>query len=93
MENLYDDAGVGPGMETPSDAPMEESEEATAVLPRSFFEAAGKTPEPGTVCKVRVLAAHDESIEVAYERDDTEGEPEPDLESAPAMSEMAMMME
>lgn len=90
MADYFDDAGDSPEPINAEPEMPDESEEATAVLPRSFFEAAGKEPEPGETCRIRVLSAGEDSVEVAYERE----EPEPELEEAPAPpSEMAGYME
>ena len=93
--DYFDDASDSPQtMPPPRDAEPEEREETnqpTAVLPRSFFEAAGKEPEPGSLCTVRVVAAHEDSVEVEYESSGEE--PEPELEEAPMPeSGMADMM-
>jgi hypothetical protein len=58
------------------DEHMEEGN--TSVLPKSFFE--GKELEPGTQCKVEIVAVHGDDVEVKYvphedneEEDGTEG--------------------
>ena len=95
--DLYDDAPM-PGK--PDAAPDEKKEhqddQASAVLPKSFFQ--GKDLTPGTQCKVEIERVMDDQVQVAYvphdeskEDESGEGEAPPPAPPAMAGNEPSMM--
>lgn len=70
-EDYFDDASPmaneASAMAREEEGLPEEGDADTAVMPRDFFAAEGKDPEPGDLCTVRVVAVHGDSIEVEYD--------------------------
>lgn len=76
--------------------PKEKSEGQTAILPKSIL--AGKEFKPGEEVVLKIVAIHDNDVEVEYSHDEEKEEEspaEPPMEGAPPApgGDMASMME
>lgn len=99
-DNYYDDSpgsaasgDSSPMAEKPQDG--EDDDGKTSILPKSFFH---KEVKPGDTCDVRVVAVHDDDVEVecggeGEEKPDDDGGGEPPEAPAPSEGSMASMME